>query len=60
MTAEIAANVVPASRLEELRHARDLARVVRATILGAAVLPPEPPICRACGRLLGHGRGGAA
>jgi hypothetical protein len=53
--------VVPPARLEELRRARDLARVVRSTIVGST-LPPEQPICRACGRLLGlgHWHGGAA
>jgi hypothetical protein len=46
-------NVIPPSRLAELRTARDLARLVRSTIAGSG-LPPELPICRACGRLL-HG-----
>jgi hypothetical protein len=47
-------NVIPPSRLVELRAARDLARLVRSTIAGNG-LPPEPPTCKACGRLL-HGR----
>jgi hypothetical protein len=46
--------LVPPERLVELRAARDLARLVRGTIAGSG-LPPEPPTCKACGRLL-HGR----
>jgi hypothetical protein len=43
--------VVPPSVLERKRWERAVSRLARSTIAGSG-LPPEPPVCKACGRLL--------